>query len=834
MGKKSGLKKLCFFMVLSMLMGLMPINVLFGESGVKYSHRDDFNSFDSSFWTVVDRDGAAMDKVSVSDGKIKLSATETDNYPTLISKGIPIAMGDKLIIKRRTYAHAEHDKFAPSAYVTEEVDDSWNLDRNRANHILLFFQHLYFTYEVGRYPEDLTKGNFGYARLDSFTKPSALAKENYGITRITLDEWVDEEFIYDTVTGDVSITSGGETMNFKGRPLEYSHVRFHMSPYGWYTGQYDQMDWIEFKVVGPNAEDLIEDNSNPQDVIEDNTNADVVSPGGSGLVYSVREDFSSSTLNSDFWYVYDKGGRAYDRVSLANGELTLPCDVTDDPPILMSKGIPIQKGDIFKVRRRTFAHASNDTYRPWTVVQEVNTDAYTTDKNASTSLYSFQHLNFTFEKGRYPNAVTQNNLGLYISPGQDLKTLPESQFGVSPLTLDKWVEEEMIYNTATGQVTIVSDGNTMEFMSKPLEKSYVRYLMNPYGWGTGHYDKLDWVEFTIERPGASTNSGQGLLQGTVLEQGSDRPLSGVSVSLVQGGRVVSTTTTNASGEYSFSTAPGQYDLKLTKSGYIEASYYGLQSVANETTFVEAIIQVPQSAGSGSLSGQVLNAVTGGAEPGVTIEIRKGLNNQAGPIEATIQADSNGMYTYKGLAGYYTLTAKKSGFSNKTFSESIDGGSERRASDVAISPHLDSNQIRVVLRWSDNPKDLDAQIFGPTYQGNKIRVYFENPRVTSGNSSLVLDVDDKDGGGPETITLTNPLEGTYTYYVTDYTNRASKSSTALANSKATVEVYVGNAPAKIFNVPNLEGGIWKVFTIEGTTIKPVNMMGYDVNNLKSAD
>ena len=99
---------------------------------------------------------------------------------------------------------------------------------------------------------------------------------------------------------------------------------------------------------------------------------------------------------------------------------------------------------------------------------------------------------------------------------------------------------------------------------------------------------------------------------------------------------------------------------------------------------------------------------------------------------------------------------------------------------------------------------------------------------------MFDVDDKDGGGPETITLTNPLEGTYTYYVTDYTNRASTSSTALANSKATVEVYVGNAPAKIFNVPNLEGRIWKVFTIEGTTIKPVNMMGYDVNNLKSVD
>ncbi|GKT35507.1 hypothetical protein ADUPG1_002996, partial [Aduncisulcus paluster] len=138
-------------------------------------------------------------------------------------------------------------------------------------------------------------------------KPNELAKENYGITRSTLDEWVEEVFVYDTVTGNVSITSGGETMNFKGRPLAYSHVRFHMSPYGWYTGQYDQMDWIDFKVTGPGADDTIEDNSS----------ADVVTPGSTGQVYYAREDFNGSSVNSDFWYVYDKGGEAYNRVSLS-------------------------------------------------------------------------------------------------------------------------------------------------------------------------------------------------------------------------------------------------------------------------------------------------------------------------------------------------------------------------------------------------------------------------------------------------------------------------------------------------------------------------------------
>lgn len=807
----------CLLLV-AMLVGMMlPYGTAFASEGVKYSHRDDFNTFDESFWTVVDRQGSAMDKVAVNSGILKLTATETDNYPLLISKGIPIDMGDKLIIKRRTYAHPEHDKFAPGAYVTEEVDDTWSTDASRNTHVLWMFQHLYFTYDVGRYPENLTKGNFGYARLDGFTRPNALASENYGITRSTLDEWVEEEFIYDTVTGDVSISSGGESMTFKGRPLEYDYVRFQMNPGGWYTGQYDEMDWIDFKVVGPNLEDSIEDNSS----------ADVVSPNTSGQVYALRDDFNGGNLNRDFWYVYDKSGQAYNRVSLANGELTLACDRVDDPPILMSKGMVIQKGDIFKIKRRTFAHGASDTYRPWAAVQELNTSDFIVDTDDVAGLFSFQHLNFTYDKGRYPGAVTQANLGLYIAPGQNLKTLPTSQYGVSPLTLDKWVEEEFIYDSGTGKVTITSDGHTMNFMSKPLEKSYVRFLMNPYGWGTGHYDKMDWIEFTIDRPGSSNSvpSSDGMLKGKVLSYGDGSPMANVMVALSQQGKPLFTAKTDAQGEYSFSVSAGQYDLSLTKSGYLAANYNNIVSVSGETTYIETIIQVPQSTSIGNISGQILNAVTGQSVAGVKIEVRKGLNNDSGTPEAVVTSDANGIYMYKGEAGYYTFTAKKEGFSNKTFSESIAGASSRELSDVAISPRLQSDQIRVVLRWSDHPSDLDSHMLGPSASGDLAHVYFDAPRSVGDTTSLILDVDDTDGEGPETITLTKASSGEYVYYVHDYSNQSSKNSNQLANSMATVEVYVGNAPAKVFNVPNVQGTLWKVFTFDGTTVKPVNTMSY---------
>lgn len=809
---------LSWTLILTLVLSLFAMHGgAYAEDGVKFRFRDDFGSFDDTFWTVRDKYGTAMDMVDVNNGVLTLSATETDNYPTLISKGIPISMGDKLIIKRRTYAHPDHDKFAPGAYVTEETDDSWNTDSNRDNHILLFFQHLYFTYDVGRYPENLTKGNFGYSRMDDFTKPSELASENYGITRSTLDEWVEEEFVYDTVTGDVIITSGGETMSFKGRPLEYSYVRFHMSPYGWNTGQFDQMDWIEFEVVGPNAEDLIEDNS------------------GAGLNDSItqtfqkRDDFDGNSLNSDFWYVYDKGGQAYDRVTVSGGEMTLPCDRTDNPPILMSKGISVQKGDIFTIKRRTYAHAANDTYRPWALVQEVNTDGYTTNAEDSTNLFSFQHLNFTYDPGRYPGAVTQANLGLYAQPGQNIAQLPQSQYGVTPLTLDRWVEEEFVYDTESGQVTITSDGNTMTFTSKALEKPYIRFLMNPYGWNTGHYDKMDWIEFSVQRAGQVggniPDSSSGIIKGVVYDFDSETPMTGVTIELQKNGSVIDSRTSDSIGEYSFTAMPGQYDLVFKKSGYIGATYSDIESVGGETTYVEMIFQVPQSAENGEAQGQILNALTGQPEPNVRVEIRQGLNNKTGTALQVLTTDANGNYTFSAASGYYTMTATKDGFANKTFSAPLRGGADITIPDAAISPNLQADQFRVVLRWGNTPYDLDSHLIGPGSGGEVSHVYYGNKSYSSAQFMVLLDVDDQDGEGPETITVTKPMDGTFTYSVHDFTNKGLTNSTELANSMATVEVYIGNNPPKVFNVPNQPGTLWKVFTYDGTSVRAVNTMTY---------
>lgn len=574
---------LMLIVIMTFTMAAPQNNISYGEDNIKYEFRDDFNDFNSNYWTVVDKNGLDMNALDVSNGILTLTAKKTDNYPTLISKGIPIEMGDKLIIKRRTYAHPEHDQFAPSAYVTEEDSDSWNNDRNRDYNILLFFQHLYFTYDKGRYPESLTKGNFGYARLDGFSKVNELSKENYGITRSTLDEWVDEEFIYDTVSGDVTITSGGETMNFKGRPLEKSYVRFHMVPYGWYTGQYDQMDWIDIKVVSASS--------------------------------------------------------------------------TSTPP---------------------------------------------------------------------------------------------------------------------------------------------------------------------------DNNERGTLKGIVLAANGVDKASGVTVNLISSGQTVQSVTTDASGEYTFLAPAGEYDLTINKSGFVGANYKSIKNTSSQTTYLETILQVPKGSGKGSVAGEIFNALTGNLEAGVLIEVRKGINNTSGSAQSIINATSSGNYKFQGEAGYYTFQTKKEGFIDKVFSFSIQGGIDKSLSDVAISPVLASDQIRIVLRWNTSPRDLDSHLIGPVSNNRKAHVYFEEAKYRMDSTSITLDVDDTNGEGPETITLTKASNGLYSYYVHDFTNAGKTNSNALANSMASVEVYVGNQAAKVFNVPNKEGTLWKVFTYDGISVNPVNNMTYHKN------
>lgn len=144
--------------------------------------------------------------------------------------------------------------------------------------------------------------------------------------------------------------------------------------------------------------------------------------------------------------------------------------------------------------------------------------------------------------------------------------------------------------------------------------------------------------------------------------------------------------------------------------------------------------------------------------------------------------------------------------------------------------MSAGQIRIIMDWGLTPADLDSHLTGPTVDGSsRFHVYFGDDAYYGAGSDTVaaLDHDDTSSYGPETITIYTQSTGTYRYSVHDYSNGSRTSSTALGASGARVRLYVGDRLVRTYHVPTgAAGTLWTVFEINGTTITPINQMGYE--------
>lgn len=256
-------------------------------------------------------------------------------------------------------------------------------------------------------------------------------------------------------------------------------------------------------------------------------------------------------------------------------------------------------------------------------------------------------------------------------------------------------------------------------------------------------------------------------------------------------------------------------------------------VAEEACTVDAVVkytvaQPEEEVVVTGVEGTVCDAVTGQALPGTTVTLRAGADVTEGDAAlttageaASAMTDANGYYTFEMPAGTYTaeysLEGYITGYANVVCADSIVN------QNAALSPVMEENEYRIVLTWGEQPKDLDSHITGPSSESTRYHVYYSQKTVTSGEEVIAkLDLDDRDGLGPETITIKTVYDGIYKYSIHDYTNRYSTDSTALSMSQAKVEVYEGEALVAVFTVPeNTIGTVWNVFEIEGDTVRPLN-------------
>jgi len=212
-------------------------------------------------------------------------------------------------------------------------------------------------------------------------------------------------------------------------------------------------------------------------------------------------------------------------------------------------------------------------------------------------------------------------------------------------------------------------------------------------------------------------------------------------------------------------------------------------------------------GDGILSGQIVNAVNN--QPVSDAEVRI----QGTPLVA--RTDATGRFRIDGAPiGPQRIEVLAKGFSADYLERDLVAGKDEPWL-VALNPGLEQGQLRIVLTWNSEPKDIDAHLEGPLPDNARFHVYYHQQGDLKSREFVRLDVDNREGHGPETITVLGVLPGTYRYFVHDYSSRDDAQSTALSSSGAEVRVYHGGQTYRFQAKPGIPGNIWDVCTIEVT-------------------
>jgi hypothetical protein len=326
-------------------------------------------------------------------------------------------------------------------------------------------------------------------------------------------------------------------------------------------------------------------------------------------------------------------------------------------------------------------------------------------------------------------------------------------------------------------------------------------------------------------------SGTSAISGTVVNGQNGAGLQGVSVKVVAtNGDTVASVVTGADGSYTTPpVAAGSYTLVASLNGYVSAVAFNTDATGGAAT-APTIPLVPDFGTTGNITGGVSDATTGSLISNPTLEIRAGVNATTGTPLATTTGDVESVYFFNNLPhGTYTITAIAPGYVTGSVTTVALADLTTDAPGIILSP-VGAGIARVVLTWGAAPSDLDAHLTGPdSTTGNRFHVFFGDQGRSDSLPHAALDIDNTDGFGPETITITKQFSGVYRFSVHDYTNSDLNPSSALAGSGARVQLFLNGALSKEFFVPNQPGTLWTVFELNGSTVTSINQMSYQPNS-----
>ena len=211
----------------------------------------------------------------------------------------------------------------------------------------------------------------------------------------------------------------------------------------------------------------------------------------------------------------------------------------------------------------------------------------------------------------------------------------------------------------------------------------------------------------------------------------------------------------------------------------------------------------------NVTGSVVSAVNGLPISGASV-----CSMTSGQCTTT---NSQGNYYLANLsAGYHSFRVSFTGYLSATETVLVLGP-QMITKNFALSPALSPGEMRIVLTWGENPRDLDSHLWLP--DATPYHIYYANKGSSTSFPFAWLDRDDTTGYGPETVTISQRYPGIYTYAVYLYAGTGT-----LSTSGARVQVYGASGLTNQFYVPATGSGRWwYVFNFDGSTgeITPIN-------------
>lgn len=218
----------------------------------------------------------------------------------------------------------------------------------------------------------------------------------------------------------------------------------------------------------------------------------------------------------------------------------------------------------------------------------------------------------------------------------------------------------------------------------------------------------------------------------------------------------------------------------------------------------------------------------------TVFVNGCVKTQAGHPAGNALVESDGIdysgssQVYTGTDGSFQLPIQKNGRATVTalvgtqLTNTMSVGPS--ATNVELTPCLVATDpgvgFNIKLTWGASPSDLDSHLFTPSGD----HVFFSAQGALAALPFASLDVDDTDSFGPEVVTLTRVMQGTYIYAVHNYSGTQSP---GITDSPARVEL-TRDGNTTVFAPPTGEATKvwWHVFNIVvdaqcNVSVTPVN-------------